>query len=207
MAAAVDRDETASSWPGVITGDGAASARRGGRIVLVERGPERGDGLGIDGEDLATVETRGEAIAEGALHEADDTIRRVRALVIAASLLLAACATRGGMPVQAYDDLPVPPRWTPYSREWMKIDTPKVTAAKFIYFAETGVDATMEQARGLLVQSGWTETATECFVNPEKFPGVWADFVKGDASCRVAVIEGHHATHVDYTVARANRAL
>jgi hypothetical protein len=127
--------------------------------------------------------------------------------VIAASLLLAACATRGGMPVQAYDDLPVPPRWTPYSREWMRIDTPKVTAAKFIYFAETGVDATMEQARGLLVQSGWTETATERFVNPEKFPGVWTDFVKGDASCRVTVIEGNHATHVDYTVARANRAL
>src|SRR6185295_12867178 len=52
--------------------------------VLVERGPEHGDALGIDGEDLGAVETRGEAIAEGALHEADDTIRRVRALVIAA---------------------------------------------------------------------------------------------------------------------------
>ena len=60
---------------------------------------------------------------------------------------------------------------------------------------------------GLLVQSGWKETATERFVNPEKFPGVWADFVKGHDSCRVTVIEGHHATHVDYTVARANRAL
>lgn len=127
--------------------------------------------------------------------------------MIAASLLLAACASRGGMPVQVYDDLPVPPRWTPYSREWMKIDTPNVTAAKLIYFAETGVDATMDQARGLLVQSGWKETATERFVNPEKFPGVWADFVKGHDSCRVTVIEGPHATHVDYTVARANRAL
>ena len=98
MAAAVDRDQAAASWPGVIAGDGPASARRGGGIVLVERGPEHGDALGIDGEDLGAVETRGEAIAEGTLHEADDTIRRVRALVIAASLLLAACATRGGMP-------------------------------------------------------------------------------------------------------------
>jgi len=83
----------ASSGPGVITGDGAASARRGGGIVIVERGPERGDALGIDGEDLRAVETCGKAIAKRALHEADDTIRRVRALVIAASLLLAACAT------------------------------------------------------------------------------------------------------------------
>ena len=79
MAAAVDRDETASSGPGVIAGDGAASARRDGGIVHVERGPERRDAVGIDGEDLGAVETRGEAIAEGAVHEADDTIRRVRA--------------------------------------------------------------------------------------------------------------------------------
>ena len=83
MAAAVDRDETAPSRPGAVTGDGATSARRGGGIVLVERSPERRDALGIEGEDLGAVETRGEAIAEGALHEADDTIRRVRALVIA----------------------------------------------------------------------------------------------------------------------------
>src|SRR6185369_16366373 len=75
MAAAVDRDETASSGPGVIAGDGPASARRRGGIVLVERGPERGDALGIDGEDLRAVETCGKAIAKRALHEADDTIR------------------------------------------------------------------------------------------------------------------------------------
>ena len=34
--------------------------------------------------------------------------------------------------------------------------------------------------RGLLVQSGWKQTATERFVNAEKFAGVWADFVKDD---------------------------
>src|SRR6185369_4703801 len=64
MAAAVDGDETASPGPGVIAGDGTASARRRGGIVRLERGPERGDALGIDGEDLGAVETRGEAIAE-----------------------------------------------------------------------------------------------------------------------------------------------
>jgi hypothetical protein len=31
---------------------------------------------------------------------------------------------------------------------------------------------------------------------------VWADFVKGEDTCRVTVIEGAQATHVDYTLAR-----
>ena len=52
---------------------------------------------------------------------------------------------------------------------------------------------------------GWAERKRERFVNPERFPGVWADFAKGDDHCRVTVIEGSHATHVDDTVARANR--
>jgi hypothetical protein len=67
------------------------------------------------------------------------------------------------------------------------------------------VDPTLADARRLLTGSGWTETATERFVNPEQYPGVWADFTKGGDSCRVTVIEGGFATHVDYTVARVNR--
>ena len=107
MAAAVDRDETASSRPGIIAGESAASGRRGGGIVLVERGPERGDTLGIDGEDLGAVETRGEAIAEGALHEPDDTIRRVRALVIAARIG-SICFARSTQPSSGSQLAPVP---------------------------------------------------------------------------------------------------
>jgi hypothetical protein len=129
----------------------------------------------------------------------------VRALLVSAVLLLSACASRGGLPVEPYADVPVPRQWTPYSREWMMIQTPTVTAAKFIYFAESKVEPTLDQARQLLLQSGWRQTKSERFVNPEQFPGVWADFVKGDDSCRVTVIEGLHATHVDYTLARANR--
>ncbi len=108
------------------------------------------------------------------------------------------------MPRQPFDDIPAPKEWVPYSREWVIIQTPKVTAAKLIYFAETKVDATLEHARRLLIQTGWSETKSERFVNPEKFPGVWADFRKGDDICRVTVIEGSYATHVDFTVARVN---
>jgi hypothetical protein len=122
------------------------------------------------------------------------------------ALLLAACAAPRAFPVQGYPDLPVPRSWTPYSRAWMRVETPTGTAAKLVYFSGEKVDATLDQARQLLTSSGWQETRSERFVNPEKFPGVWADFTKGADTCRVTVIEGTHATHVDYTVARVNAA-
>ena len=115
---------------------------------------------------------------------------------------MSACAPAVTMPRQPFPDIPVPVEWVPYSRASVIVETPKVTTAKLIYFAEEKVDATMEHARRLLTQMGWTETKSERFVNPEKFPGVWADFAKGDDTCRVTVIQGSHATHVDYTVAR-----
>jgi hypothetical protein len=125
--------------------------------------------------------------------------------VVVSALCLSACAAAVPMPRQLFDDIPVPREWVQYSRESVIIQTPKATAAKLIYFTETKVDTTLEQARHLLTQAGWTETRSERFVNPEKFPGVWADFAKGDDTCRVTVIEGADATHVDYTVARLNR--
>ncbi len=117
---------------------------------------------------------------------------------------MSACASGVTVARQPFNDIPVPAEWVPYSRESVIIQTPRVTAAKLIYFAESKVDLTLAQARQLLTQMGWTETRSERFVNPEKFPGVWADFAKGDDICRVTVIEGSYATHVDYTVARVN---
>ena len=119
---------------------------------------------------------------------------------------MVACASTGGMPAQPFNDIPIPVQWTPYSRDWVMIRTPKVTAAKMIYFAESKVDQTLEHARALLRRSGWTERRSERFVNPEKFPGVWAEFSKGEDVCRVTIIEGAVATHIDYTVARLTRS-
>ena len=109
------------------------------------------------------------------------------------------------MPRQPFEDVPVPRGWVAYSRDSVITETPAVTTAKLVYFAQTSVDASLEQARQLLIQQGWTETKSERFVNPEKFPGVWAEFTKSDDTCRVTAIEGSHATHVDYTVARVTR--
>lgn len=109
------------------------------------------------------------------------------------------------MPRQPFADVPVPREWVAYSRASAIVETPKITTAKLIFFAESKVDVALDQARQLLTQMGWVETKSERFVNPENFPGVWADFAKGEDVCRVTAIEGTYATHIDYTVARVNR--
>ncbi len=129
-------------------------------------------------------------------------MRPVRALLVVCGLLLGACASTGGLPRQPFTDVPVGAEWQPYSRDWVVIETPGVTAAKLIYFAKTGVDATLAEVRRLMPQSGWRERATERFVNPEGFKGQWAEYAKGPDVCRVTVIEGASATHVDLTLAR-----
>jgi len=129
----------------------------------------------------------------------------VKALAIATALLLSACTTAVRIPRQPFDDVPVPAGWVAYSRDSVIEETPQVTTAKLVYFVQTPVDATLDQARQVLTQSGWSETKSERFVNSEKFPGVWADFSKGADTCRVTVVEGAQATHVDYTVARVTR--
>jgi hypothetical protein len=128
-----------------------------------------------------------------------------RLLAIGIALGLGACAPVAvPMPIQPFPDVPVPAQWTPHSRDWAMIRTQRVTAARLIYVTATSVEATVEEARRLLAGAGWTESRSERFVSAEKFPGVWADFLKGDDICRVTVIEGAGATHVDYTIARVH---
>jgi hypothetical protein len=128
-----------------------------------------------------------------------------RAIAIGIALGLGACAPVAvPMPIQPFPDVPVPVEWTPYSDDWVMIRSPKVTAARLIYFTQEKADETLAHARRLLARAGWNETHSERFVSAEKFPGVWAEFTKGDDLCRLTVIEGTGATHVDYTLARVN---
>jgi len=108
------------------------------------------------------------------------------------------------MPIQPFPDVPVPAEWTPYSDDWVMIRSPKITAARLIYFTRESVDETLAHARRLLARAGWIETHSERFVNAEKFSGVWVEFGKDADVCRLTVIEGTGATHVDYTLARVN---
>ena len=129
----------------------------------------------------------------------------IQPLVMGIALCLGACAPMAvPIQLQPFPDVPVPAEWTPYSNDWVIIRTQKVTAARLIYFTTSDVETTLTHARRLLANAGWQEVRSERFVNAEKFPGVWAEFVKGDDLCRLTVIEGSGATHVDYTLARVN---
>ena len=130
----------------------------------------------------------------------------MRALLIVASLLCAACTAGGAPSNQPFADIPVPAGWRAYTRDSVVIQSPKVTAGKLVYFTESPVDATLDQARTLLRGAGWTETTSERFVNADKFAGVWADFAKGRDYCRITVTEGSGMQQVDITVARLNAA-
>lgn len=128
----------------------------------------------------------------------------MRVFLIVATLLCAACTVGGSPPNQPFADIPVPAGWRAYARDSVLIQSPKVTAGKLVYFAESPVDATMDEARGLLRGTGWTETKTERFVSAKKFAGVWADFAKGEDYCRITVTEGSGLQQVEITVARHN---
>jgi len=134
-------------------------------------------------------------------------MRRVKVLpiVMGIALSLGACSPIAvPIQLQPFPDVPVPAEWTPYSDDWAIIRTEKVTAARLIYFTTSSVETTLATARRLLANAGWQEARAERFVNAEKFPGVWAEFFKGEDLCRLTVIEGAGATHVDYTLARIN---
>jgi hypothetical protein len=131
----------------------------------------------------------------------------VRVSLIVASLLCAACTAGGAPSNQPFADIPVPADcWRAYTRDSVVIQSPKVTAGKLVYFAESPVNATLDQARTLLRGAGWEETKSERFVNADKFEGVWADFAKGQDYCRITVTEGSGMQQVDITVARLNAA-
>ncbi len=124
--------------------------------------------------------------------------------MIIASFLCAACTAGGAPSNQPFADIPVPAGWRAYTRDSVVIQSPRITAGKLVYFAETPVDATLDQARALLRGAGWTETKSERFVKPDKFAGAWADFAKGRDYCRITVTEGSGMQQVDITVARLN---
>ena len=130
----------------------------------------------------------------------------MRASLILASLLCAACTAGGLPPNEPFADIPVPAGWRAYARDSVVIQSPRVTAGRLVYFAESPVDVALNQARALLRGTGWTETKSESFVNAYKFAGVWADFAKGQDYCRITVTEGSGMQQVDITVARLNAA-
>jgi hypothetical protein len=129
-------------------------------------------------------------------------MRRVRALLAALSLVAAACSTTGGLPRQPFADIPAPPSWRPYTQNWAMISTPRITAARLVYASDEGMESTLASARQGMLGGGWSQKGTERFVSAQGFDGVWADFAKGEDTCRVTVTEARYGSQVDVTTAR-----
>lgn len=124
------------------------------------------------------------------------------ALSIFVLLALAGCASTGGLPRNPFEDITVPETFLPYSDRWLFIKSPTVTAAKLVYMTQLDMEGAMAAVRAALARDGWTPQALNRSVSPDGFKLVSLDFFKGKDSCRVTVIEGANATHVDLAVAR-----
>lgn len=117
-------------------------------------------------------------------------------------LAFAACASTGGISREPFTDITVPASFIPYSDQWVLIQNPKIHAAKLVYMAPLPPDSALSALRQELVRHGWNPREAIRFVNPQGFSGVTMEFLKGGDSCRVTVIEGPNATHVEMAVAR-----
>ena len=127
----------------------------------------------------------------------------MRVSLIVASLLCAACAAGARRPTSPSPTSRAVRLARPHAR-LLVIQSPKVTAGKIVYFAESPVDATLDQARALLRGAGWTETKSERFVNDDKFTGAGRSSPRARTTAASRVTEGSGMQQVDITVARLN---
>ena len=124
------------------------------------------------------------------------------ALSLVVFLSLGSCAGTGGIPKNPFGDIRVPETFLPYSHQWLLIKSPTVTAAKLVYMTQLDMEGAAAAVRAALTKGGWAPQAVNRGLSRDGFRMVSMDFTKGRDSCRAAVIEGAHATHVDLAVAR-----
>jgi hypothetical protein len=130
-------------------------------------------------------------------------VRCVRAALVLLTLL--GCASTGGLPRNPFDDITVPETFRPYSEQWVFIKSPTVAAARLVYMTQLGLDDAMAAVRATLTRDGWAPETLTPSTSQGGFRLLSLNFVKGSDTCRVRVIEGAHATHVDLTVARLTK--
>ena len=162
MPAAIELEQPAPRAARRVGDQRARAPRRDRRIRVVERGHEPRDAVGVEGDDVGAREPGAQAGQCGAVQYGSilyhrraprlpdrgraDTMRRVRVLpiVMGIALSLGACSPIAvPIQLQPFPDVPVPAEWTPYSNDWVIIRTPKVTAARLIYFTTANVETTL----------------------------------------------------------------
>lgn len=118
-------------------------------------------------------------------------------------LAAGACFPTGGLPRAPFADVPLPPDATPYTNDWVYIDTPTAVAAKLVYLSLPGVHEAAAAFRSRMIRSGWKEEKTAVLQRPPPEPPLTVmEFAKGTDTCRITLEATSAGTHVEITIAR-----
>jgi hypothetical protein len=118
-------------------------------------------------------------------------------------LVAGACFPTGGLPRIPFADIPVPADATPYTNDWVYIDSPTATAAKLIYLGPPGVEEVAAVFKSQMIRSGWKEEKTTVVRRPvPEPPQTVMEFAKGADTCRVTLEATSAGTHIEMTIAR-----
>jgi hypothetical protein len=123
--------------------------------------------------------------------------------VVAAALLLAACAHNPPRPVKSqFEDIPVAKGMTYQSGDSLSIETPTVQAAREVYRGRIELESLATATRSTLEANGWRHISTSKTAQH----GISQTYEKGGTSLQVLLWEGLYFTYAEYTTARVLQA-
>jgi hypothetical protein len=128
---------------------------------------------------------------------------RIPLTVIAATLLLTACASNPPRPMRSeFEDIPVPKGLSYQQDESTVIETPKIRAGRHIYRGRLEVESLNVAIRNTLEANGWRHISS----TQASKHGTNQVYEKDGDSLQVLVWEGVWYTYAEYTMGRVVRA-
>jgi len=124
---------------------------------------------------------------------------RIPLTVIAASLLLAACASAPPRAARSeFEDIPVPKGLAYQQDESTVIETPKIQAGRHVYRGRLELDSLGVAIRNTLEANGWRHVSS----TQASKHGTTQVYEKDGDSLQVLIWEGLWYTYAEYTMGR-----
>ena len=124
---------------------------------------------------------------------------RIPLTVIAASLLLAACATAPSRSTRSeFEDIPVPKGLAYQQDESTVIETPKIKAGRHVYRGRLEIDSLNTAIKNTLEANGWRHVSS----TQASKHGTTQVYEKDGDSLQVLLWEGLWYTYAEYTMGR-----
>lgn len=120
--------------------------------------------------------------------------------IVAASLLIAACASSSSRTVRSeFEDIPVPKGLDFVDDRSTIIESPTVKAARLIYRGRIEVTSLAQALRTTLEANGWRSVSTTTIGEH----GTTQVYEKGGSALQVRIWEGWYYTYVELTGSRS----